>query len=365
MTHTANFSRQGNGSIGKDRPHLRGSGTGLISRFAQRLGLEEGNLRARLERALKGETDEARAFGEQERKWLQNTLHFGALRVEDVMVPRVDIVAIDESAPVGELMRLFKRAGHSRVPVYRDTLDAPQGMLHIKDLMSWIVAESEPAADRKGACQTKGRNDPVGHEQTAMEAAPLHMEAAPLQLSRVDLARPISSLGIIRDVLYVPASMPTVDLLLRMQSTQRHLALVVDEYGGTDGLVTIENLIEEIFGDIGDEHESAGGPLIRETAEGLIAEARTPIDELSEHLGGMELMLPGRDDEVDTLGGLVFALLGRIPLRGELVLHPSGIEFEVLEADPRRIKKLKIHMHEPGATAVSRPAKAAGRSGSA
>ncbi len=329
ITHT---SGNPNGTHAETESDSSGYGGNLISQFAQRLGFDsDDNLRTRLERALKGETREAQAFDPQERTWLLNTLRFTALRVEDVMVPRADIVAIDENASLSDLVTLFREAGHSRVPVYRDTLDAPTGMIHIKDLLTWI-------ADH--AAHPSRQDAPPAADKPAGEA---------LELGQVDLSRPIVSALRLRDILYVPPSMPVVSLLLRMQSTPVHLALVVDEYGGTDGLVTIENLIEEIVGDIEDEHDTNGDVEIREAADGLIASARTPIESLQERLGGTELVAPEHEDEVDTLGGLVFTLLGRVPLRGELIPHPSGIEFEVLEADPRRIKKLKIHLKPTGA----------------
>lgn len=327
MSDTPHASRNGNGAHTHAEDDSSGSGANFISQFAQRLGFDsEDNLRTRLERALKGETREAQAFDRQERTWLLNTLRFGGLRVEDVMVPRADIVAVDENAPLADLMALFREAGHSRVPVYHETLDAPTGMIHIKDLLTWIASQAEtlPPVDAEGETQSR------------------------LDLSRVDLSQPISSSLMVRDVLYVPPSMPVVSLLLRMQTQPIHLAIVVDEYGGTDGLVTIENLIEEIVGNIEDEHDTNGDLEIREVADGLIASARTPIEDLSERLKVDDLVAPEHEDEVDTLGGLVFTLLGRVPLRGELVPHPSGIEFEVLEADPRRIKKLKIHLKAAG-----------------
>jgi CBS domain containing-hemolysin-like protein len=326
MSDTPDAARNGNGAYAHADDNS-GTGANFISQFAQRLGFDsEDNLRTRLERALKGETREAQAFDRQERTWLLNTLRFGGLRVEDVMVPRADIVAVDENAPLADLMALFREAGHSRVPVYRETLDAPTGMIHIKDLLTWIASQSEtvPAVDAESDAQSR------------------------LDLSGVDLSQPISSSLMVRDVLYVPPSMPVVSLLLRMQTEPIHLAIVVDEYGGTDGLVTIENLIEEIVGNIEDEHDTNGDLDIREVADGLIASARTPIEDLSERLSVDDLVAPEHEDEVDTLGGLVFTLLGRVPLRGELVPHPSGIEFEVLEADPRRIKKLKIHLKSVG-----------------
>ncbi len=328
MSDTSHASQNGNGTHAQPEDDSSGSSGNFISQFAQRLGFDsDENLRSRLERALKGETREAQAFEQQERTWLLNTLRFGGLRVEDVMVPRADIVAIDQAAPLSDLIALFREAGHSRMPVYRETLDAPTGMIHIKDLLTWIAAQAEKTQPGEGE---------------SAEPQPA------LDLGTVDLSRSIESSLLVREVLYVPPSMPVVSLLLRMQSEPIHLAVVVDEYGGTDGLVTIENLIEEIVGNIEDEHDTNGDVEIRETEDGLIASARTPIEELSERLGGAELVAPEHEDEVDTLGGLVFTLLGRVPLRGELVPHPSGIEFEVLEADPRRIKKLKIHLRNAG-----------------
>jgi hemolysin (HlyC) family protein len=245
---------------------------------------------------------------------LRRILHLGTLTVEDVMVPRADIIAVDDTISVAELMGVFHQAEHSRVPVYHETLDDPRGMVHIRDLMSWITSEAE--AGKEGS----------------------------LNLGKVDLGRNIASINILREILYVPGSMSVLDLLLKMQTTRLHLALVVDEYGGTDGLVSIEDLVEEVVGDIADEHDVEDEPLIKSDPRlGLVADARTPISDLEKHLG-LELASEEQEEEVDTLGGLVFAIAGRIPARGELVQHPSGIEFEVLDADPRRIKKLRIHL---------------------
>jgi CBS domain containing-hemolysin-like protein len=251
---------------------------------------------------------------------LRRILHLGTLTVEDVMVPRADIIAVDDTISVAELMGVFRQAEHSRVPVYHETLDDPRGMVHIRDLMSWITSEAE--ASKEGS----------------------------LNLGKVDLGRNIASINILREILYVPGSMSVLDLLLKMQTTRLHLALVVDEYGGTDGLVSIEDLIEEVVGDIADEHDIEDEPLIKSDPRfGLVADARTGISELEKHLG-LELASEEQEEEVDTLGGLVFAIAGRIPARGELVQHPSGIEFEVLDADPRRIKKLRIHLPDTAET---------------
>jgi CBS domain containing-hemolysin-like protein len=290
-----------------------------LERLLARFGLgEEPDMREVIEDALASGKAGDDTFSAQERAMLLNILRFGKLTVEDVMVPRADIIAVEESTTVAELMAVFREAEHSRLPVYRETLDDPRGMIHIRDLMSWITTAAEKAGE------------------------------ASLDLAAVELSSTIGALNITREILYVPPSMPVLDLLLRMQLSRRHLALVVDEYGGTDGLVSIEDLVEEVVGEIDDEHDVADEPLIRDDARlGLVADARTPIDALEQHLD-LELVSPEQEEDIDTIGGLVFALAGRIPARGELVRHPSGTEFEVLDADPRRIKKLRIHMPQEG-----------------
>ena len=284
-----------------------------FERLLQTFGLgEEPNLRELIEDALARSKSDT--LSSQERSMLRRILRLGTLTIEDVMVPRADIIAVDDTISVADLMGVFRQAEHSRVPVYHETLDDPRGMVHIRDLMSWITSEAE-------ACKEGSLN-----------------------LGKVDLGRNIASINILREILYVPGSMSVLDLLLKMQTTRLHLALVVDEYGGTDGLVSIEDLVEEVVGDIADEHDVEDEPLIKSDPRlGLVADARTPISDLEKHLG-LELASEEQEEEVDTLGGLVFAIAGRIPARGELVQHPSGIEFEVLDADPRRIKKLRIHL---------------------
>jgi len=289
-----------------------------FERLLQKLGLgEEPDLRELIEDALaRSKSDTLSA---QERIMLLRILRFGQLTVADVMVPRADIVAVDDTVTIEELMRVFRKAEHSRVPVYRETLDDPRGMIHIRDLMSWITEEA---------------NGDDG-----------------LDLGKVDLKRSVGSINIARELIYVPGSMSVLDLLLKMQTSQLHLALVVDEYGGTDGLVSIEDLVEEVVGEIADEHDVEEEPLIRiDPRLGLIADARTPVEDLEQHLG-IELVSDEQEEDIDTLGGVVFSITGRIPARGELVHHPSGVEFEVLEADPRRIKKLRIHLPQAPGTA--------------
>ena len=285
-----------------------------LERLLARFGLgEEPDLREVIEDALaRGKEAGGDTFSAQERAMLRNILRFGKLTVEDVMVPRADIIAVEDTITIAELLRVFREAEHSRLPVYNETLDDPRGMIHIRDLMWWITTAAEK-------------------------------NATTLDLAAVDLGKTVGAINIVREILYVPPSMPVLDLLLRMQSSRLHLALVVDEYGGTDGLVSIEDLIEEVVGEIDDEHDVAEEPLIREDARhGFIADARTPIETLEQRFG-IELLSPEQEEDIDTIGGLVFALAGRIPARGERVHHPSGIEFEVLDADPRLIKKLRIH----------------------
>ncbi|MFN0219396.1 MAG: CBS domain-containing protein [Hyphomicrobium sp.] len=294
-----------------------------------RLGLSTPHsVRDAIEGALKAPESIA-TFSESERKMLERLLRFGASRVEDLMVPRAEITALDEDEPLSELLQTFDRAGVSRIPLFRETLDDPRGMIHIKDLFRWLMSEA------------------TGHPLTTVTAASPDEDVqawATLDLSKLDLARPITTVKIRRQVLYVPPSMPAADLLIRMQTTRIHMALIVDEYGGTDGLVTIEDLVEQIVGDIEDEHDEAEeANIVADPKLGLTAVARTPIDELEARIG-VKLALDGEEMEVDSIGGLVFSILGRVPARGELIRHPSGVEFEVLDADPRRVKKLKIHL---------------------
>ncbi len=226
---------------------------------------------------------------------------FKTLRVSDVMTPRADIMAIEISTPFEEVVRQFAEVEHSRMPVYRDSLDDPVGVVHIKDVFKLLATEGgAPAGD-----------DPVLHRLR-------------------------------REVLYVPASMRAADLLVRMQSSRIHMALVIDEFGGTDGLVSLEDLVEAVVGDIADEYDEAAPAHIDIRPGGIFeADARASLEELEAALG--EPMAPeDLEEEIDTVGGLVATLAGRVPQRGEVISHPSGFEFEVIDADPRRIKRIRI-----------------------
>ncbi len=271
---------------------VNGDAPGLIHRLRRVFGQRNGDA------AVSGDPVEIARTN-----LLQRIESFDGLRVEDVMVPRADIVAIEVNTPLVEAAAIFAEAAHSRLPLYRETLDDPMGMVHLKDLVTPLVAKLS-------------------------DDAPETDEPTPV-LERLR-----------RELLYVPPSAPVSDLLLRMQTTRIHMALVIDEYGGTDGLVTIEDLIEEIVGDIEDEHDEEAPQLVRRPSGVFIADARLEI-ETFESASGAQLAEPDWAD-VDTLGGLVFSLVGRVPARGEIIRHPNGWEFEVDDADARRIKRLKI-----------------------
>ena len=233
---------------------------------------------------------------------------FHILSVQDVMVPRANIVAADSTASLKELTQTFKDAGHSRLPVYKDTLDEPIGMVHIKDVLPYLLFNA------------KGRTAKTYPDKKIVAS-------------------------IKRPVLFVPPSMLAQDLLKRMQARRTHMAIVVDEYGGTDGIVTIEDLIEEIVGEIEDEHDEIDSEIQIVTGKGgrsvWEADARTGIDDFEKALG-RDFATADEEEDVDTLGGLVFTLAGRVPERGEIIRHPDGVEFEVVDADPRRVKRLRI-----------------------
>jgi magnesium and cobalt transporter len=282
-------------------------GGGLIGWLRRLMGSNgEGGLRETLEGVIEehGDTDETLDPGQRE--MLLNIVEFGELQVDDIMVPRTDIIGVDAAAPLSELIATFRQAHHSRLPVYRGNLDEIAGFVHIKDVIDfWDSGET------------------------------------------FDLKR------VLRQLLIVPPSMPAIDLLARMRATRLHMAVVVDEYGGTDGLVTIEDVVEEIVGEIEDEHDIAEDPLLVEREDGDIeADGRAEIEDL-EAILHVDLLPDEVDEEVDTLGGLVFTMLGRIPDVGEVIRHDCGLEIEVTDADARRIKRLLLRRPQSGAAANS------------
>ncbi|HEX9770620.1 MAG TPA: hemolysin family protein [Kiloniellales bacterium] len=291
-----------------DNGGQRNGGRGGAGRFwqwlRQLLGFKgaESSLRHTLEEIIEeigeGESeDEANGrISEDEKAMLANILRQRHQTAYDIMVPRADIVAVDVRTDLESLVQIMSKAGHSRVPVYRDTLDDALGLVHIKDLVPYVGGKGN-----------------------------------------FDLA------STLREALFVAPSMPVLDLLLEMRQSRVHMALVVDEFGGIDGLITIEDLVEEIVGEIEDEYDVSEGPKLVLSRDGsLVADSRATVEDFEELVGPV-LSDEERQNDIDTLGGLVFSLAGRVPTRGELVLHPhSGISFEVMEADPRRIRRLRI-----------------------
>jgi CBS domain containing-hemolysin-like protein len=338
-------------SDGSDGPHTPDAepahdhSHSWLSALRARLGLPGApTLRVMIEDALKGAGD-GRAFSTEEREMLLRILRFGALHVVDVMVPRADIIAVDENETVWELLRTFDAAGVSRLPLFRESLDDPRGMVHIKDLTRWLIGEALGRPASEGHIASSAARG-TGGERPVLASAVSPGTPVP-DLGRANLSKTVASTRLRRPMIYVPPSMPAANLLIRMQSTRIHMALVVDEYGGTDGLVTIEDLVEQIVGEIEDEHDEAeAANIVADPKLGLVTAARTPVKELEAHLQ-TRLLKPEEEADIDTLGGLIFALVGRVPARGELIRHPSGFEFEVLDADPRRVKKLRVHPPRP------------------
>jgi magnesium and cobalt transporter len=238
---------------------------------------------------------EAPELDRQERALIANVLRLRGTMADDVMVPRADIVAMRVDVTLDEAVAVLRREGHSRLPIYREQLDDIVGMVHIKDVFAYV-----------------GRP-----------------EAFKLE-------------SLLRRPLLVAPQVPVLDLLLQMRQARVHLALVVDEYGGIDGLVTIEDLVETIVGDISDEHDEVAGPMVTERGDGALdIDARLPVEDFEARLGPV-LTEDEREADIDTVGGLVFTLAGRVPARGEVLSHPSGCEFRVLDADARHIRRVRV-----------------------
>jgi CBS domain containing-hemolysin-like protein len=275
---------------------------GLFSRLRDRLRSRdaEAMLRDTIEEIIEEREAPLAPIGAQERTLIANVFKLRELTAYDVMVPRADIVAVANDVTLAHLMRIANREAHSRLPVYRESLDDVVGMVHVKDLLSYWGRETDFKLE-----------------------------------------------DVLRKVLFVAPSMRVLDLLLEMRKTRLHMALVVDEYGGVDGLVTIEDVVEEIVGEIEDEHDVDEGPrLVAQYDGSYLADARLPIDEFEKRFGPV-LAQEEREADIDTLGGLVVAQAGYLPARGEIITHHSGYEFEVLEADPRRLKRLRVRPPKP------------------
>lgn len=301
---------------------MRPSADGWLTRAIRSLfGWKPGSVRDDLQVVLDASTPDETGFSTIERTMLRNILGLHERRIADVMVHRADIVAVKQDIPLGELMGLFESAAHSRLVVYDETLDDPVGIVHIRDLLAFMTEKARTVVP-----STAKRKKPT---------------TAGLDLRSIDLAQKVSETGIIRKLLYVPPSMRAIDLLAQMQAARIHLALVVDEYGGTDGLVSIEDIVEQIVGEIDDEHDSDEPPSIVKQGDSFIADARASLEDVVAMVGE-DFDTGEAGEEVDTLGGYLVTHVGRLPVRGEVISGPGNFEIEVLDADPRRVKKLRI-----------------------
>ena len=297
-------------------------GNWFVRSMRKLFGWRGASIRADLKDVLDAMTPGESGFSPEESRMLKNILSLRERRVGDVMVPRADIIAVQQDIMLGELLRTFQDAGHSRLVVYNDTLDDPVGMVHIRDLIAFMTKHAT-----------------VDPEKNAKRKKPL---PAGLDLKAIDLATPLSTADIMREILFVPPSMRAIDLLARMQATRIHLALVVDEYGGTDGIISIEDIVEEIVGEIADEHDEDELPSVVHQPDGsYIADARAKLEDVID-IVGHDFDVGDAAEEVDTLGGYLVTRAGRLPLRGELIPGPGLFEFEVLDADPRRVKRIRI-----------------------
>ena len=298
---------------------------GLLTKLKKRLGPKSESLEDTLDNVIEGHQDEAGAasLDGDARSMMRNVIGFADMRVKDLMVPRANIIAVDQEITMRALMAQFIEAGHSRLPVYRESLDDVAGMIHVKDFLRWMTLRGK---------RKKTKTSP----ETGLEIPAKELATTIKQHS-----------SLIIDVLFVPPSMPAPDLLVKMKASHIHLAIVVDEYGGTDGIVSLEDLVEEIIGDISDEHDTdeEQADLKKIDDETYMADGQVEIAKLEQELH-RELLAADQKDEADTLAGLVFEMAGRVPIRGEIIKHPSGIEFEIVDSDARRIKRVRIHAPE-------------------
>jgi CBS domain containing-hemolysin-like protein len=293
-------------------------------------GAKAGSIRANLRSALEKGAAEA-GFSPKESAMLRNILSLRERRVADVMVPRADIIAVQKIIALGDLLKVFASQAHSRLVVYDDTLDDAIGMVHIRDLIALMTGRAMEAAAQAGEPMPTG-----------------------LDLKAIDLSMSLSSAKLVREILFAPPSMPVLDLLARMQATRIHLALVVDEYGGTDGVVSMEDIVEQIVGEIADEHDEDFVPGVVRQADGsFLANARASLEDATAIIGP-EFDVGEIAQEVDTLAGYIATRIGRLPVRGEVVPGPGRFEIEVLDADPRRVKRLKIYQ-SPDRPGTARP----------
>jgi len=298
----------------------------LLGRLWRIAGSKNTDLEQTLETVIESHAEEngTTALARDARSMMRNVIGFSDKRVKDLMVPRVNIVAVSEGSTMRELLEQFIEANHSRLPVYRESLDDIAGMVHVKDFLRWMTAKGKKRKSRATA-------------ETGLE------------LAAKDLSSSVSQHpSLRRQVLFVPPSMPAPDLLIKMKASHIHLAIVVDEYGGTDGIVSMEDLVEQIIGEISDEHDTddSADMLQRVDEKTYLANAQVEIQKVEEALA-VDLLPEDKEHQADTLAGLVFEMAGRVPIRGEIIRHQSGLEFEIVDSDARRIRRVRIHVKPP------------------
>ncbi len=298
----------------------------VLSWLAQRFrGKSASDLRDDLADVLADENETGvSGFSAGEREMLSNILGFREVRVEDVMIPRADVLGVDVDTTLAELLELFESSGHSRMPVYAGDLDDPKGMVHIRDVLGYITRSARTRKPTKPRAGARKLPEPV-----------------PLDLARVDLGKSIAELKLLRDVLFVPHSMLAGELMQRMRASRTQMALVIDEYGGTDGLVSLEDVVELVVGDIEDEHDDAVIPIAEQSPGVFVVDGGAELDEVSQAIGS-NFVVGKHGEDVDTIAGLIIAELGHHPLKGETCVAVPGFEFKVLEAGNRRIRKVQI-----------------------
>ncbi|ACB94701.1 hemolysin family protein [Beijerinckia indica] len=305
----------------------QGQRPNLIDRLRLLFGLGGPTIRDELQEALSDTATDAE-ISPQQRTMLKNVLGLHEVRVEDVMVPRTDIIAVSLDSTLAEVLDLFRSAGHSRLPVHGDTLDDPRGMVHIRDFVDYLAGLALPETETVPSHADK---TPPAVVKTL--AGPYKLDIGATTLAEAKILRP---------VLFVPPSMPVLDLLVKMQATRTHMALVIDEYGGTDGLASIEDIVEMIVGDIEDEHDLEESPKIEATEDGaFIVDARADLEEVGA-VTGIDFEAMDVTESFDTLGGLITAMMGHVPVRGEMI-EEGTLSFEILDADRQKIERIKIY----------------------
>lgn len=322
----------------------------LLDRMRNLLGLAPASLRDDIEDALE-QPQNADDFSPQERVILRNVLELHEHRVRDIMIPRADIVAVAITSTLAEVLTVFRTAGHSRLPVHGETLDDPRGMIHIRDFVDYLAGAVELGMRRRKRHSSDAAVEPPETDSETQFDKKLQRLAA---VGALDLSTQLTHSSVIRPVLFVPPSMPALDLLVKMQASRTHMALVIDEYGGTEGLVSIEDVVEMIVGDIEDEHDYEEEPRVDQVSEKeFVVDARADLTLVSDRTG-IDIAAIAESDDVNTLGGLIAAAAGRVPARGEIIrLANQGVEFEIVDADPRRITRVRLRLVESGSGHVA------------